>query len=169
MSDKNKKEIKKSVSRSTTSTTSTKSTTSTTSLKSIDKKRNLKKFKKEIVIKFLEMLNIVKIYHWKTYSYATHKATDELYERLNEHIDQFVEVLLGKDGSRVDLMKVKTLDIRDYNDILNFKKKINSYKLYLIGLNKNKVLDSKLDSDLFNIRDEILADLNQFLYLLTFT
>lgn len=159
MSDKNKKEIKKSVSKS----------VSATSLKSNNKKRNLKKFKQEIVIKFLEMLNIVKIYHWKTHSYSTHKATDELYERLNEHIDQFVEVLLGKDGDRVDLMKIKTLDITDYNDILIFKKKINSYKLYLIGLNKNKVLDSKLDSDLFNIRDEILADLNQFLYLLTFS
>ena len=155
MSDKNKKEIKKSV--------------YATSLKSNNKTRNLKKFKQEIVIKFLEMLNIVKIYHWKTHSYSTHKATDELYEKLNEHIDQFVEVLLGKDGSRVDLMKVKTLDITDYNDIAIFKKKINSYKLYLIGLNKNKVLDSKLDSDLFSIRDEILADLNQFLYLLTFS
>lgn len=83
-------------------------------------KRNLKKFKQEIVIKFLEMLNVVKIYHWKTNSYTVHKATDELYERLNEHIDHFVEVLLGKDESRVDLMKVKTLDITDYNDISLF-------------------------------------------------
>ena len=28
--------------------------------------------------------------------------------------------------------------------------------------------DSKRDSDLLNVRDEILGDINQFLYLLTF-
>jgi DNA-binding ferritin-like protein len=51
-------------------------------------------FEKETVIKFLSLLNTVKIYHWKTYSYATHKATDELYSKLNENIDRFMEVLL---------------------------------------------------------------------------
>jgi hypothetical protein len=30
-------------------------------------------------------------------------------------------------------------------------------------------LDKERDSDLLNIRDEILADVNQFLYLLTLT
>jgi hypothetical protein len=30
------------------------------------------------------------------------------------------------------------------------------------------VLDEKTDSDLLNIRDEMLANINQFLYLLTF-
>ena len=40
-----------------------------------------------IVKKFLEMLNMVKLYHWKTRSYSQHKATDELYDRLNKHID----------------------------------------------------------------------------------
>ena len=52
------------------------------------------------------MLNVVKIYHWKTFSYATHKATDELYEELNENIDKFVEVLLGKCKERANLPKV---------------------------------------------------------------
>jgi hypothetical protein len=30
-----------------------------------------------IVPTFLHMLNTVKLYHWKTLSFATHKATDE--------------------------------------------------------------------------------------------
>ena len=59
---------------------------------------------KSVLIRtFLEMLNIVKLYHWRTHSYAEHKATDELYAKLNEHIDTFVEVLLGKDQSRVNM------------------------------------------------------------------
>ena len=36
-----------------------------------------------IVSMFLQMLNTVKLYHWKTTSYAQHKATDELYSKLN--------------------------------------------------------------------------------------
>ena len=31
-----------------------------------------------IVTMFLQMLNTVKLYHWKTSSYAQHKATDSL-------------------------------------------------------------------------------------------
>ena len=49
-----------------------------------------------IVPTFLHMLNTVKLYHWKTTSFSTHKATDELYGTLNEQLDKFVEVMLGK-------------------------------------------------------------------------
>ena len=56
----------------------------------------------KLVGTLLEMLMTVKMYHWHTDSYAQHKATDELYERLNKHIDTFVEVLLGKSESRIN-------------------------------------------------------------------
>ncbi len=130
--------------------------------------RSLHKIQEKVIIKFLEMLNVIKLYHWKTRNYATHKATDELYERLNEHIDKFVEILLGKNEGRANLMNIESIPIEDFDDIKVFKKKINSYKSYLIGLNKKKSFDKKIDSDLFNVRDEILGDFNQFLYLLTF-
>jgi len=61
-------------------------------------------FKEEIVQKFLVLLNTVKLFHWKTTSFAAHKASDELYSSLNSNIDKFVEVLLGKlNGERVQL------------------------------------------------------------------
>ncbi len=63
----------------------------------------------QIVIMFLQMLNTVKLYHWKTSSYAQHKATDELYTNLNANIDTFVETMLGKTGGRVNLTGQKTL------------------------------------------------------------
>ena len=49
----------------------------------------------------LELLNMVKLYHWKTYSYAEHEATDALYAKLSKHVDEFVEVLLGKNDSAI--------------------------------------------------------------------
>ena len=125
-------------------------------------------FQKQVTVVFLEMLMMVKLFHWKTHSYATHKATDELYESLNEHIDHFIEVLLGKTGSRIDLMSKKSISLIDLNSPESLKSKIASFKSYLVGLDNNKALKTMSNSDLFNIRDEILGDLNKFLYLLTF-
>jgi DNA-binding ferritin-like protein len=114
------------------------------------------------------MLNTVKLYHWKTRSYATHKATDGLYDSLNDHIDKFVEVLLGKSGNRVNLTGTRSIQLNDFSSLDQLKREINNYKSYLVSLDNNPELKTMTNSDLYNIRDEILADLNQFLYLLTF-
>jgi len=127
-----------------------------------------KSFKKEITIIFFEMLLMVKLFHWKTHSFSIHKATDELYSKLNDDIDKFIEVLLGKTGSRIDLMGHKSISLIDLNSPDQLKSKIESFKSYLVGLTNNKGLSSMSNTDLLNIRDEILADMNQFLYLLTF-
>lgn len=117
---------------------------------------------------FFEMLNMVKLYHWKTHSYAQHKATDELYTKLNEHIDRFIEVLLGKLNKSNDRIKMmeKRIDLIDSNNVKDFKSRMFEYREFLIDFNMH--FDSKEDSDLLNIRDEILADVNQFLYLMSF-
>ena len=127
-----------------------------------------KSFGKEVTVVFLEMLLMVKLFHWKTHSYATHKATDELYSKLNDDIDKFIEVFLGKTGSRIDLMGHKNISLIDLNSPEQLKSKIESFKSYLVGLTNNKGLGSMTNTDLLNIRDEILGDMNQFLYLLTF-
>ena len=129
---------------------------------------SIKKFEKEIAIKFIEMLMMVKLYHWRTTSYATHKATDELYTSLNGNIDKFIEVLLGKAGNRIDVIGPKSFSLIDIDSQGKLKQKIEGFKSYLVGLNNNRVIGSMSNSDLLNIRDEILGDLNQFLYLLTF-
>lgn len=118
-----------------------------------------------IVGTFLKVLNMVKLYHWKTRSYSQHKATDELYERLNENIDKFVEILLGKDETRINMIE-KRVDLIQENNTRDLKARMYEFRLFLTEL--NVVFDSKKDSDLLNIRDEILGDINQFLYLLTF-
>ena len=115
-----------------------------------------------------EIVNMVKLYHWKTYSYATHKATDELYSKLNDHIDSFMEVLLGKHGDRVNLMQTKSIALKDFNSVSDFKREMINFKGFLVGLNSNKAMKGMSNSDLYNIRDEILGYVNQFLYLLTF-
>ena len=119
----------------------------------------------EIVAFFMEMLTTIKLYHWKTQSYSQHKATDSLYDSLQGHVDKFVEVMLGKNGSRVNMVQ-KCLRIFDFRRSADFKSQLLEYRELLLRM--NQFLDKTRDSDLLNIRDEILADVNQFLYLWTF-
>ena len=118
----------------------------------------------QIVRVLMEMLNVVKLYHWKTHSHPEHTATDQLYGRLNENIDKFVETLLGKKGTRIQKWNTQ-MQIPQYATKSPFKDRIYEYREFLIQMNQH--LDSKKDSDLLNIRDEILGDINQFLYLMT--
>ena len=139
------------------------------------KNRSNQNFETTIVIKFLEILNTVKLYHWKTYMYATHKATDEFHEKLAGNIDTFVETMLGKAGqgntlpNRVNLMKVKSISLKDFSSVKDFKREITDFSKFLTGLNKTPLFKDPSSSDLITIRDEILKDVNQFLYLLTFS
>lgn len=120
-----------------------------------------------LVPTFLHMLNTVKLYHWKTTSFSTHKATDELYAELNEKIDEFVEVLLGKRemGGRAKLLNVSLIKLSVYSNNEAFKKQIELYKQFLLDM--NETLGLTVNTDLLAIRDEILAAFNKFLYLLS--
>jgi maltodextrin utilization protein YvdJ len=132
------------------------------------KHTSLSAFQKEITVVFLEMLLMIKLYHWKTSSYATHKATDDLYSKLNENIDSFIEILLGKSGKRTDLTDKKSIRLVDLSSQESLKREVDAFKGYLVGLNDDKTMKLMSNTDLYNIRDEILGNMNQFLYLLTF-
>ena len=123
--------------------------------------------KSEIVKMFLEMLNMVKLYHWNTHSYAQHKATDDLYDKLGELVDQFVEVMQGKmfSPNRIRIINEEIRAITPHSKT----KMTDRILLYIEQLqNFNHLFSAKRDSDLLNIRDEMLAVLNQFLYLFSF-
>lgn len=131
-------------------------------------KSSIQSFQQEIASTFLQILLMVKLYHWKTTSYATHKATDELYTKLNANIDSFIEILLGKSGSRIDLTHKHTLSLVDLHSSESLKREIEQFKSYLVNLDNNPAMKRMSNTDLYNIRDTILGDMNQFLYLLTF-
>lgn len=112
-----------------------------------------------IVQRFLEFLMTVKLFHWKTHAYSTHKETDELYTKLNEKFDSFVEMLLGRLGGRVQKPRFAFLVP---NSETEFRKCLDKFINFVVGL-KGHVSD-----DLDNVRQDILGILRQFEYLLTF-
>lgn len=112
---------------------------------------------------FFHMLDNLKLYHWKTNSFARHKATDELHEELSDLVDKFMEVFIGKYG-RTKINSMSSIPIKNMNDD-NAEEMLKTW---------NKFLESGLgeyvdeyDTDLLNIRDEMLSLLNKTLYLFT--
>ena len=75
----------------------------------------------EMILFFMGMLNTVKLYHWKTFSFATHKATDELYEDLNKYVDEFVEVMLGYHGGVRAKLPHTNMNMNDINFVLLYR------------------------------------------------
>ena len=123
------------------------------------------KTKTQIITTFLEILNTVKLYHWETKTYSIHKATDDLKEKLELNIDRFVEILLGKCQTRINLIqsRIKLIDVKK-NGII--KQKLFEYKRFLSDF--SMIFNARTDGDLLSVRDDILGDINQFLYLLSF-
>ena len=70
-----------------------------------------------IVTKLLSYQNQVKILHWQTTSYAEHKTLDGLYGDLSGHIDEFVEIFMGKYG-RVLAQNTFNLILENYKNKL---------------------------------------------------
>ena len=118
----------------------------------------------QIVNLMLTLRNQVKIYHWETMQFARHKATDELVEKLDGNIDKFVEVYIGKYGRPILTAKTGRIQIRNYNDT---EAPVLLQEAIAWLTTSLPTLLGKGDTDLLNIRDEILADLNQTLYLFT--
>ena len=114
---------------------------------------------------FLQMLSTIKLFHWKTHSFSQHKATDELYTKLNANIDTFVEIMLGTKIETPRITGEITLVLMDHKTPNELKGEIEQFKQFLINMSSSHFNDN---SDLLNIRDEILGNLNQFNYLLTF-
>jgi hypothetical protein len=116
-----------------------------------------------IVTNLLTLQNQLKIHHWQTKSYAEHKALGRAYDEFSGLIDEFVEVFMGKYG-RVESKNGFNIELANYKDIsaTDFADK---YIDYLVNELPKSLEES--DTDLFNIRDEMLAQLNKLKYLLT--
>jgi len=120
--------------------------------------------KEQLVTMMLQIQNQVKILHWQTFSEARHVAYGNYYDSLAGNIDEFIEVMMGKygrfeftqEGTNLQLFNLKTLEINSFLDTVTE---------FLINMTDQ--LDARKDTDLLNIRDEMLSDTNKLKYLLT--
>lgn len=132
----------------------------------------------KMVCKFLEMLTAIRLYHWSTTSYAEHKTTEELYKQLESLVDRFVETLNGKNQTgggdsstntnstnRIRMVASK-MRLYDFANKTQLSKALFEFREFLVSLS-DLFRPTSEDADILTIRDEMLAIVNQYLYLLT--
>ena len=113
---------------------------------------------------FFQMREQIKLYHWQTYSFAEHKATDDLLDSLDKVIDEYVEVYMGKYGRPKMVARNSTTHIKNLTK-KNMIAIIKACVSYLEGPLTKHLKPS--DTDLINLRDEMLSDLHKVQYLFT--
>lgn len=117
----------------------------------------------EYVLKLVQIQNQFRFLHWQTTFDAKHKAYGKVYETLDGFIDKFVETMMGKYG-RPKFPNEFLISFQDIDSLI-MQKFLDGICEFLISMSDS--LDTKSDSDLLNIRDEMLATINQLKYLLT--
>jgi len=115
-------------------------------------------------VNFLLSLQVqLKILHWQTKGYSRHIAFGETYDELQELIDEFVEVAMGKYERFTLTDEDKNITIDNLSEV-QLTKFIKDTKNTLIEMSSDF---TDKDTDLSNIRDEMLALINKLSYLLT--
>jgi len=111
----------------------------------------------------LTLLNQLKIYHWQTTSYAQHQAFGGAYEALDGLIDRFIEAYMGR-YDRIYTTEGGSVNINLFDlEALEPAAFLKNVRRYLEELE----VPSSSDTDLLNLRDEMLAEVDKLSYLLT--
>jgi hypothetical protein len=118
----------------------------------------------ELIQYFLQLQAIIRLYHWQTRSHPRHVASGELYEKLDELIDQFIETFMGRYKRPRYMNKGFELKVGENSDS-KIVRTLEVYAAYLRTEVPKYLRES--DTDLFNLRDEMLGHINQTLYLFT--
>lgn len=119
--------------------------------------------KEELIKKLVQIQIQWRFLHWQTFGDARHRTYGEIYEGLDDLIDSFAEVMMGKYGRpkfepefAITFQDISALNMQDFMDGITE---------FLVSFTEQ--LDQKYDTDLLNIRDEMLAVINKSKYLLT--
>lgn len=115
---------------------------------------------KELLSNVLQISGQLKVLHWQTTSYAEHNAFDRIYDSLGDLFDKLIEVYSGK-YERPKFGGVQDLSFADYDSI-----KVDAF----ISAAEEFFVDAFMaeqDAELNNIKEEIVAELQQLKYLLT--
>ena len=119
--------------------------------------------KEEIILKLVQVQVQFKFMHWQTTGDAKHRAYGDIYDTLGDLIDSFAEAMMGTYG-RPEFESEFLLMFQDLKS-LNLQNFMDGITDFLVSI--TEMLDPKYDTDLLNLRDEMLSSINKLKYLLT--
>lgn len=119
--------------------------------------------KEELILKLVQIQVQFKFLHWQTFGDAKHRLYGDIYDNLGGLIDEFTEVMMGKYG-RPEFNPEFAISFQDCNSVV-MQDLMDGITEFIVSISDN--LDPKYDTDLLNIKDEMLALINKSKYLLT--
>jgi hypothetical protein len=119
--------------------------------------------KEEFILKLSQIQVQWRFLHWQTYGDAKHRLYGEIYDGLGDLLDEFTETMMGKYG-RLEFDSEFSISFQDIN-ALNMQNFMDGITEFLVAMSDQ--LDSRYDTDLLNLRDEMLGLINKSKYLLT--
>lgn len=105
----------------------------------------------------------LKIFHWQTKGYARHNAFAQTRDELEDLMDSFVEEAMGKYGRFSLDEETKTIELFNLNDVKPAEMTETICQAFVEFTNE---LDP-VDTNLLNLRDEMLGLFQKLKYLLT--
>ena len=117
-----------------------------------------------LISTFLGIQSQFKVLHWQTQSYSKHNAYGGIYDSFSDLSDKFMEVYMGKYGRVALDGENDAIQLSNIGEI-KVDELVDTVVEFLCSLTNQ--LNDKRDSDLLNIRDEMLAEVNKLKYLLT--
>ena len=116
----------------------------------------------KVILFMFWLSSSAKIFHWQTTKYANHQAAGALFDSITKLTDDFIEKFIGVYG-RPKFASGASVPVADMSKD-RMLQTIGLAKAFLTATVQRYVAK---DTELQNIRDEILAELDQALYLLT--
>jgi hypothetical protein len=116
----------------------------------------------DLIRPLLQFKSQVQHWHWVTTSFAEHKAFGGAYEDFDSSMDDFIETFIGKYGR--GNLPAFAIDIQPLSPAA-IQKAMADFRLYLTGL----TAEMPAATELLNIRDEVLGQLDHLAYRLSQT
>lgn len=113
-----------------------------------------------IISKLIQLQLQVKIFHWQTTSYAEHMAYGGFYDALDLLLDKLAETYQGLKNTKLQFKH--GFEIKNINEV-----NIDSVLTKTADLLKVDFEEFSELTDVMNLRDEILSEVNKLKYLLT--
>jgi DNA-binding ferritin-like protein len=115
---------------------------------------------KQLFEYFLSLLGQIKIYHWSTMCYSTHKALDDLHSSLSSNIDEIMEIYIGKFNRQpIEPFEIQMKANSNVNDIIGY---LEHERENIRGM-RTKLF--KTSSEIQNLIDNILGSISRTIYL----
>jgi hypothetical protein len=109
---------------------------------------------------FLGLIGQVKLYHFSTMKYSTHKTLDDFHENLGDLVDKLLEVYIGRYNKQpLEIFEITMKANTDINNLLIY---LETEREVIRGI-RNKTF--KTNSEIQNIIDEIIALFDRTIYL----